>query len=118
MRVRKHQCDANGFGIVLINFLMLDEGFDVLRRDHLDPMAKRFEMPLPIEGPCAGFNTNDTRLQFSNLGQQSFAADAALQYSLSVSVCSMLEGVATRSRQSSRLNCGTDGAVTNLLLNL
>lgn len=76
LHVRKHQCGANGFGIV---FLMFDEGFDILRRDHLDRMAKRFELPLPIEGPCAGFDTNGTRLQFSNLGQQSFALDAAFQ---------------------------------------
>jgi len=71
LHVRQHQGGADGLCIVLIILLMLDEWFDILRRDHLDRMAERFELPLPKKRPSAGLNANDTGLQLSNLCHQS-----------------------------------------------
>jgi hypothetical protein len=49
-------------------------------------MAKRLELPLPVERPRAGFDTNNARFPLSNFRQQSFSADATLPYGLSVDV--------------------------------
>nr|WP_255007254.1 hypothetical protein [Roseovarius sp. M141] len=47
---------ANCLGIIGIVLLAFQERLQILRRDHLDRMAKYLKLPLPIEDFCAGLD--------------------------------------------------------------
>jgi hypothetical protein len=51
-------CDGDRLGIVAIILLPPPEGFDVLGRDNPDFMTEGLELPLPKEGPGAGFDAD------------------------------------------------------------